>query len=276
MSTVRVGDVSLAYDSTGEGPAVVLIGGSGMPRSLWEFSCKPGIAAAGYQVVTFDGRGVGESDGPPPPYSVTDLAQDTIGLIEELAIGPCHLVGLSLGGFVAEEVACRRPDLVCASVLVASAGRTTAYVRAKVTAEEELFSSGLLVPESYDTVETLSVTLPARVLQDDDDTVMAWLELLDQPDTVSENGRLGQGAAVRDWLLDDSWHVARLPEIDVPTLVVSFEHDLWFPPSRGQEVAEALPRGSFTRILGVAHGNGAFEAASRLSQVITDFLATQQ
>jgi pimeloyl-ACP methyl ester carboxylesterase len=93
-----------------------------MVKEAWLAGPAPALADAGYQVVLLDNRGAGASDAPPAPYTVADLAADTAGLIQQLGIGPCRLVGFSLGGAVAEHLAAERADLVRAAALLGSAG----------------------------------------------------------------------------------------------------------------------------------------------------------
>lgn len=92
--------VELAYEVSGRGVPVLLIGGTGMPAVGWQFSQSPALVAAGDQVVTFASRGVAPSEAPPPPYRVADLAADTAALIEHLAIAPCFVVGVCVAGWL--------------------------------------------------------------------------------------------------------------------------------------------------------------------------------
>ncbi len=104
MAEITVNGIRLWYEDRGEGPSVVLIGGTSMPTAAWDLTLRPALIAAGYRVVAFDGRGVGRSDAPPAPYALADLTRDVAGLVQALALAPCHVVGLSLGGFVAEDL----------------------------------------------------------------------------------------------------------------------------------------------------------------------------
>ena len=132
-----VNGVELAFDVSGHGDAVALIAGTGMPGIAW-FAHRSQLEAAGYRTIAFDSRGVGNSSAPDGPYSVEDMAADTAGLIDHLGIASCHVIGLSLGGLIAEELARSRPDLVRSAVLIGSAGRTSAYERLLTKAELEL------------------------------------------------------------------------------------------------------------------------------------------
>lgn len=272
MEMISANGIRVAVDEAGSGEPVVLVGGSGMTVGTWDLSIRPDLVAAGYRVIAFDGRGAGASEAPPPPYSVADMAADTIAVIEERAGGRCRLVGLSLGGFVAEEVCRSRPDLVMSVVLIASTGPTTAFIRAKLAAEADLFGDGRPVPASYARMEGLSVTLPPETLQDDDAAVELWGELLSAAAFPTEDGRRGQDAAARDWLLDDD-RVRHWPRMRVPALFVAFAHDIQFPPGRARLAAEAWPGAEVVEIAGVAHGNGPFEAARELGAAITGFFA---
>lgn len=273
MGDIVLGGVRLAYEDYGSGDVVVLLGGSAMPGAAWQLSIAPALVEAGFRVVAPDARGVGRSDVPPPPYTLADLTSDVAGLIEALNLQPCRVIGLSLGGFVAENLVWRRPDLVRAAVLVACAGRPTAFVRARIQAEQDLLQVCQPLPASFDQVSVLTVAVPASVLQHDDETVERWLGLLSGGVGQSPDGRIGQVAAERDWVYDEA-RPSRWPELTRPCLVVAFEHDLCFPPERGHEAAASLPHGSFVEIAGVAHGNGAFDASETLGNVVLDFFAS--
>lgn len=272
MGEVVANGVRLWFDIVGERDRdpIVFIGGTGMPAYGWDVVGLGPFVDAGYRVVTFDSRGVARSDGPPGPYSVADMAADTAGLIEQLDLGPCRVAGLSLGGFVAEELCCTRPDLIRAAVLWGSAGRTTAYFRRQSEADLEVARAGGLSPV-YALAEELLISLPFDVLQNDDATVDAVAELLDDPSLWSGDGRAGQLAADFTFTLDDR-RPARWPSIGCPCLVVTHELDLMFPPRCGREAAAAMPRGEFVEIEGVAHGQ-VVEAATRVQAAMLEFFA---
>src|SRR5258708_2865853 len=111
MPNAIVNAVRIDYSTAGDGPPVLLICGTGQPADLW-FAQVTDLAAAGHTVITFDNRGCGRSQAPPTPYSVNDMAADTAALIEHLRPAPCDVIGYSLGGFIAQELAVTRADLV--------------------------------------------------------------------------------------------------------------------------------------------------------------------
>ena len=100
VGSVVVNGVRLAYEVSGGGDPVLLIAGTGMPASAWELHGAPALRDAAYRVITFDNRGTGDSDGPPGPYTVEQLATDVIELLDRLGVARVTFCGLSLGGAV--------------------------------------------------------------------------------------------------------------------------------------------------------------------------------
>ena len=102
---------SIDYDINGEGPPLLLIGGLGFGRWAW-FRQVPAFSRH-FETITFDARGERDLNG-----GVADLAADAVALLERLRVKKAHVLGTSLGGFVAQELALLRPDLVDRLVLV--------------------------------------------------------------------------------------------------------------------------------------------------------------
>lgn len=118
MPRLHVSDIDLHYEITGQGQPILLIHGLGSSTRGWEEQVP--FFSQHYQVMTFDVRGHGESDKPPGPYSIPLFAADTAELITSLGIAPVHVVGLSLGGMIAFQLAVDAPDLVRSLVIVNS------------------------------------------------------------------------------------------------------------------------------------------------------------
>jgi pimeloyl-ACP methyl ester carboxylesterase len=251
-----VDGVRLGYERQGRGDPVVLAAGTGMPPAAWDLcGLRAELVDAGHEVITFAARGVAPSDAPAPPYSIPEMAADVVGLLAQLDVPRCALVGYSLGGFVAEHLARTRPELLTAVVLLASAGPLTPVLRAALDTEAALIAELGHLPAAYARYETLHSTLPPAVLRDDPATTDAWWELLaaQEASWTSPQGTCGQSAAAHAWVHDRD-RVDQLEEIALPVLVVAFEHDLFFPPTAGRAAAERLPRGEFVEIPDAAHG----------------------
>ena len=105
----------IAWERHGQGPALLLIQGLGYARWGWE-PVVPGLARS-FEVLTFDNRGIGESDAPAGPYSAAELAADALQVLDEAGFERAHVVGTSLGGMVAQELALTHPERVGKLVL---------------------------------------------------------------------------------------------------------------------------------------------------------------
>jgi 3-oxoadipate enol-lactonase len=110
--------IHIAWERHGVGEPLLLIHGLGYARWGWE-PVLPGLAER-FAVVTFDNRGIGESDAPDGPYTVAQMAADTVQVLDEAGVERAHVVGTSLGGMVAQELALSYPDRVERLVLAAT------------------------------------------------------------------------------------------------------------------------------------------------------------
>ena len=118
MPTIQANGIEIAYEIQGKGQPLLLISGVGYGAWFWH-KIVPGLAAH-YQVITFDNRGAGGSSHSAGPYTVSMMAADTAGLLDALKIKKAHVMGHSLGGFIAQELIVSRPDLVSKLVLAST------------------------------------------------------------------------------------------------------------------------------------------------------------
>jgi len=118
MPKLTVQDIDLYYEISGKGQPLFFIHGLGSSTRDWERQVA--FFSRLYQVITYDLRGHGKSDKPPGPYSIQLFASDTAELIGSLGIGKTHVVGLSLGGVIAFQLALEAPELLRSMVIVNS------------------------------------------------------------------------------------------------------------------------------------------------------------
>jgi len=118
MPDIRIDDISLYYEVTGEGQPLLFLNGLGMSVRDWQGQVLH--FSKDYQVVTFDYRGQGASDKPPGTYSISLFCDDTVRLLRSINAWPTHVVGLSMGGMVAFQMAVSHPELVRSMVIVNS------------------------------------------------------------------------------------------------------------------------------------------------------------
>ena len=270
MPEVDLDGVTIAYDVTGDGEPVVLVCGCGQPAPAWQVGVLPALTAAGYQVVTFDNRGIAPSSSPPAPYSVADLVADTLGLLDHLGLDRVRVAGHSMGGWVAETLAIRHPERIRAAALMGSCNVATEWEKAITRVERDLARLDVDLPPLFYACETLRY-LPNRDLQDDE-IVGGWLAMIADLPPTPNPGRLGQFEACLAWSLDLE-RTAAWRDIAVPCLVLAFEHDVDSPPQRAREAAALIPGARYAEIPDASH-LGVFTHAAAVGAVLVDFFAS--
>lgn len=133
MPTVQSNGINLYYETHGEGQPLLFIHGLGSSSRDWEFQV-PAFSIS-YQVITFDLRGHGQSDKPTGPYSMAMFAADTASLLRALAIDQAHVVGLSLGGGIAFQLAVEAPQIVQTLIISADQDYTPLSLKEAYTAK---------------------------------------------------------------------------------------------------------------------------------------------
>jgi len=269
--------VELAVRRSGEGPTVLLVGGLGMPIITWDICGLPqSLVDAGFQVIAYNARGLSPSSAPPAPYSVADLAGDAAAILDHFQVGRATVVGYSMGCYTAQTLLRSRPELVGALVLFA--GLQPSPVGAMV-GEMEL---GLIerygeVPREVLVFEQLLTTLHPPMLQDPA-TVRGWHQMLSagyESGWTGPDGFAGQLTASQQWITAGEPTPEHLRAIDVPTLVLAFEHDLFFPPALCEATARLIPAAEFAQIDGAGHG-GIFTGPGDSVARITKFCRTHR
>lgn len=232
MPKVRVGDVGLHYVEAGAGEPVLLIMGFGGDHLAWGMQVP--VFAERYRVIAFDNRGVGQSDVPDHPYTTRMMADDAVGLLGALGVDRAHVIGLSMGGMIAQELALNHPARVRTLQLHATYARPDAYLRALVAAWRTV-RSALGREEALRTMAPWLFT-PAAYNERPDFVETVLQTALANPHPQSLTGFLRQGEAV---IAHDT--LDRLPAIRCPTLVSVAEQDVLVPPRFSRELAARIP-----------------------------------
>ncbi len=268
MAEADVNGVRLAYDVHGEGEPVLLICATGQPASAWSLFQVPALTAAGYQVVTFDNRGMAPSGTPPGPYTVQGMAEDAAALVEHLELGPCRVAGYSLGALIAQELALARPDLVRAAAMMATMGRQDVFRRALTESWVEQDLSGVEMPRLCDVVSSAFALFSPETLCDDA-AMSLFIEASVSMPPWSGPGRLGQHQA--DMAYQD--RLDALAGIRVPCLVIGFELDMGIAAALCREVSAVIPGCRYVEIAGAAH-SGPFEKPDEVNAAVIEFFRT--
>ncbi len=265
MPRVRVGDVELYYERSGNGEPVLMIMGLATDRTAW--AAQVPAFSERYHCVVYDHRGVGLSDAPSPPYSIATFAGDAAGLLDALGLARVHVVGTSMGGAVAMELALRHPARVASLSLHATWARTDAYLRRVMQIRKTLLrTAGLLT--SHQLIFLFAYTRPyfnahAAEMQRAQQQILAYMR------AAPLEPYLGHiDAAIEHDCLE------RLGEIQVPTQVVVGREDILTPPSLAREIVERIPGSTLVEVDGLGHGMF-LEAPEAFNRVTFEHLARQ-
>jgi len=271
MPEVHLTDVTIAYDVFGSdsGEPVVLVCGLSQPAGAWQLGLVPALVAQGYRVVTFDTRGVEPSSSPPAPYTIDQMVDDTVGVLDHLGMASVRIAGYSMGGWVAETLAYRHPERVRAAVFIGSCNMGTSWEKAVTTVERDLARLDPELPALFNAVETLRY-LPNHELQQDS-IVDDWLTLIGGLEPWANPGKLGQYEAALAWSQDIE-RTGRWPSLAVPCLVLSFEHDVDSPPVRARQAADRIPGSRFVEVAGASH-LGVFTHGDAVAAAVVQFFA---
>ncbi|MGQ0717343.1 MAG: alpha/beta fold hydrolase [Pseudonocardiales bacterium] len=223
------GGTRLFWEESGAGPAVLLIHGLGYTHDMW-YRTVP-VLSRRYRVIRFDNRGVGRSDVPPGPYRVSDMAADAAAVLDAAGVDAAHVVGISLGGAIAQELTLRYLSRVRGLVLVATLCGGPRMVQAEPEVGAKLLARGKMPAEQGIRVMNPYVYDPGTSDERIDEDLAIRLRTY-----PSEQGYLGQLQAVLSWSSYD-----RLPEITAPTLVIHGETDRLVPPENGRVIADRIP-----------------------------------
>ena len=241
----------------GEGAEVVWIPGGDAAADSW---VEQWVRLPGFRHLSYDPRGVGETTADPPPWTIADYANDCAALIRALCQPPVIVAGLSMGGLIAQEVACRHPELVRLAVPMGTAARIEGFTRDWMRAEIAMRrAGGLLPPVDFLACHSAAFAYPAAALAD----AQVWARV-----EAAYGPRFGDrdpAMLVAQW---EACHGCEaLTRCEVPMEVVAFGEDVQTPPAMCREVADLAPRGRLHEVPGLGHVSFARHAPDRVAGV---------
>ncbi|NMO92173.1 alpha/beta fold hydrolase [Actinomycetospora sp. TBRC 11914] len=259
-NVVRPDGTTLAVETRGhdDHPPVLLIAGSRCSRDWWDDEFCDHLAGTGLRVARYDARDTGGSTHWPvgaPSYTAADLRADALAVVDALGAGRAHVVGLSMGGGIAQHLALRSPERVASLTLVATTGvgplpgplpRMSPEVRAAL--------AGLPEPDPADPEAAVAALVAGERLAAgagtfDEDRIRAIAR------RVVARSRDLAAAANHDLLTDPDDGPADLAALaEIPTLVVHGARDPFFPPAHGRALAAAIPGARLLEVPDMGHG----------------------
>ena len=253
----------LYYEVQGEGEPLVLLMGLGVDILGWALQL-PAFSES-YRTVALDNRDVGRSDYVDEPYEVADMATDALAVCDELGLDSFHVLGLSMGGLIAQELALDAPERVRTLTLGTTYGGSGRYgvVRSRLLA-----SAARRAPfeEHVDTLLTL--TLSEAFYENEEGVEFIRNATLSHPYPQKPEGFARQAEAAGRHEARD-----RLSSLSMPVHVIGAGHDILVPVWKSQELADLIPNATLTVIDDAPHGLN-LERAEEFNRTVLDFLAS--
>jgi pimeloyl-ACP methyl ester carboxylesterase len=146
MPRIKVKDINMEYKSSGEGFPLVMIMGLGGSLDWWEPPMIEEISKQ-HRAIIFDNRGIGQTDKPDMKYSIKIFADDTVSLMDELKIERAHVLGISMGGMIAQELVLDYPERVEKLVLCSTFASMTGFTRFLARLFKGVYKGRMKTPE---------------------------------------------------------------------------------------------------------------------------------
>jgi pimeloyl-ACP methyl ester carboxylesterase len=258
---VRVGDIEIFYREEGHGEHVVWIQGLGLDHRGWALQVP--FFSQHFRCLTFDNRDAGQSSRSRSAYTIKTMADDTIGLMDALAIKQAHIVGLSMGGAIAQELAINHPARVRRLVLVAT--YTSGDPRGSA-----LLSSFVQMRARFSREEYLRAIAP-WIFSYQDYLIPGLVESvvkrgLEDPHFPPPKVYARQVEAVTGHYTED-----RLGQIQAPTLIVAGDEDILTPMRFARRLHREIPHARLQVIQGAGHGF-VWSRAEEFNPLVLSFL----
>lgn len=232
---------TLYWEEHGSGPPVVLIMGLSFTLEMW-FRVLPALVAS-YRVILFDNRGMGRSSVPRGPYSIRQMARDTAAVMDAADVQNAHILGASMGGMVAQELALSFPHRVRSLLLacITHGGFLSRWPVLSRLPRGIPWSKSERIDRERSAIPLLYAdTTPIERIEED-------LHLRCSCQWTGQ-GFLNQLAAILVWT-----SYRRLPRIQAPTIVLHGNQDRLVPPVNGRVVAKRIPGAQFRTIENAGH-----------------------
>jgi pimeloyl-ACP methyl ester carboxylesterase len=257
MSFARLKDLNLHYQQHGRGEVLLLLHGLGSSSYDWEFQVP--AFSKHFQVLAPCLRGFGDSDKPPGPYSIAQYASDVLGLLDHLGVERCHVLGFSMGGAIAFQMAVDRPERVNSLIVVNS----------QPSFELDHWRKHLMVITRMGMASVFGMDRMARYVAK---RLFPLPEQKALRDRMVERHVKNQKAsylaalqALAGWSVKD-----RIQQLYAPTLVIAGEHD-YSPLEEKRRYVQLIPNARLEVIKGSRHGT-LFERPDEVNRSVLDFL----
>ncbi len=258
---IPVGDIDIAYKVFGKGDPLLLIMGYSATMDLWAIDVLKELASQ-YKVIIFDNRGMGKTTASDKEFTIELFADDTRSLLDALGIERAHVLGWSLGTYIAQELALRHPDWVEKVILYAGdcGGKEAIYPSSEIL--------DLLRDTSAPTQERgkklLTTLFPQKWLKEHPDPRTYFPEITE---TSSPENIERQYQAWQNWKGTHS----RLAKITQPTLLITGANDINTPWQNSVMMVNLIPGAWLVQLKGGGHGV-MYQYPKKFSRIVLTFL----
>jgi len=264
MPIQTVNNIKIYYEQHGSGDDLILIGGLTSDHQVWKSTLRE--FAKHFRVTIFDNRGAGQSDTPDYPYTMEMMANDTLQLMAALSISRAHIVGHSMGGGIAQQIALMAPEKINKLAIVCSRSKPNALAKIVFSTREKLIEKNVgddlvaqyMMPFLFGNDFLNKPLLTKGFIQ--------WT--LRNPFPQSALGYQHQLQASNQRDFSD-----QLSQITTPTLVIAGEEDMLMRPKQAEIMSKALKNGTFVMIPNCAHMPHV-EKSKEFLDIILQFLAS--
>jgi 3-oxoadipate enol-lactonase len=245
MPVAKAGEIELSYERSGSGPPLLMIMGMSGTALSWGVPF-PGALRRDFETIVYDHRGIGDSSPMAEPFTIAQLAEDAIALLDALDIDSAHILGISMGGMVAQELALAHPERVRTLTLgcTYSGGEGSALAAPEVVQRlAEAMNSGdreRAIRASWE------VNVSTGFAADADAYAAFRANALQRPVAVPVIVAQMQAIVAHNTL-------ERLPSLSMPTLVLHGTDDQMLPVTNGRLIASQIPGSHLEIFDGVAH-----------------------
>ena len=252
----------LYYEIHGEGPALLAVHGLSVDTLGWTLQVP--AWSPHHRTIVFDNRDVGQSSRAQGDYEIADMAADALALADALELEDFHLLGLSMGGTIAQEIALTAPERVNSLTLCVTFGGGGNWARTQA----QMWSKRVLGMSREERIDELLLLCLSEAMYENAEMLAFMRQML-----LSNPHPQETEAFVRQ-LQATSRHEARarLAQLAMPTHVIGAEQDLLVPVWKSRELAKLIPGARLTVLDGAPHGVNV-EGAEQFNAAVLEFLA---
>ena len=242
MNKAHVNGINICYDTSGEGFPIIALTGKDGNMDWWHPAVKEALSE-NHRLVLLDNRGAGRSDAPTDAYGISDMAKDDIGLMDALGIGQAHVLGQSMGGMIAQEIAIEYPERV-AKLILASTTCGLTRVRPSWKMLRWMFRK----PAVFSPRDTLNMLYSKTYMRDNADQIAETVERMRSFPPSARTMAVHKEASRKF----DS--LARLGRIVSPTLIIHGQRDWVFRPPHAVLLRRHIPDSKLLMYANAGHG----------------------